>query len=527
MRTTIMNLPGRKPPSSVLKEAGVALGYSKRGKKEVIYYNKGDTHTLCVGATRSGKSRSVVLQSIGLMGLAGESIVAADPKGELHAYTAPFLKRLGYEVIVLDFKDPLKSHRFNFLQRIIELVRENNIPRAVEATWDMTTMLVGEQKTGERIWHDGEAAIIASSILAVVCENMGNHTVQNLTNVYSFIAEMCRPINGELPINQYIHTLPETHPARALMGIAEVAPQRTRGSFFTGALTTLRLFTSPLIYDMTCESGFSLPETGSKRQAIFIILPDDRTTYYPLAALFISQLYESLVDVADKRGGRLERKVNFLLDEFGNLVPIPGMTAKLTACGSRGIRFNLFLQSLTQLDEKYGREAAQTILGNCETWIYLQADDPNTLDAISKKLGNYTVGTVSQSSSYNTANMGSGNSSQSTNLTSRALLTPDEVRLISRPYSLVTSRNHPAMLRAPDLSKWHFNAMFGLGDPEHNRKVREERDARRPSRKSENVAVKLWGIWNQYAQPAVSPGTLTHNPYITKANMLKERMDEE
>ena len=484
----------------VFKSGGIVIGAKKTSGKETLYYIDEDTHTLCIGATRSGKSRTVVLQSIGLQALAGESMIMSDPKGELFQYTYPFLERLGYEVIAIDFKNPLKSSRYNFLQNVIDACKSKNIPKAIDYAWDITTSLVGEPK-GERIWNDGEASVIASTILSVVYDNLNKPQFQNLTNVYYFISEMCRMAGEDLPINKYLKTIDNQHPAKALLGISEVAPSKTRGSFFTAALTTLRLFTNPLIYSMTCTSDFKHTETGSKKRAIFIILPDEKITYYSLASLFVSQHYETLVNVADTRGGRLVNRVNFNLDEFGNFTGIPSFANKLTVGGGRGIRFNLFVQSLAQLDEKYGKEVSKTVKGNCQTWIYLQADDNETLEELSKKLGNYTVASNSHSTSY-TRNS-SSSVSASCNLTARPLLAPDEIRLIDRPYSLITSRNNPAIIYAPDLSESIFNKLFGLGDKEHNRKVREERENRRPTRDGTNLKIELWGIWDKFNRNVV------------------------
>ena len=401
---------------------GTVIGMSKKSNsKEKLTYIGDDVHTLCIGSTRSGKSRNVVLPTIGYMGLSGENMILSDPKGELYQYTFPFLESLGYEVIAIDFKNPLKSSRYNFLQNVIDAVNDDNIPKAIDYTWDITSSLVGKSK-GERIWNDGEASVIASSILCVVYDNRDNPEYQNLTNVYYFIANMCHLSEKVMPLNRYMKTLADTHPAKALLGISDVAPSRTRGSFFTSALTTLRLFTNPYIYSMTCESDFKLADTGAKKRAIFMILPDEKTTYYSLASLFVSQQYELLVNAADIRGGRLEKRVNFILDEFGNFTEIPSFANKLTVGAGRGIRFNLFVQSLAQVEEKYGRENATTVKGNCAIWIYLCADDNGTLDEISKRLGNYTVASHSKSTSYNKHS--SGSSSTSMNLTSRALLTP-------------------------------------------------------------------------------------------------------
>jgi len=334
--------------------------------------------------------------------------------------------------------------------------------------------------------------------MSVVYENRDNENrkYQNLTNVYYFISQMCKAVNGRLPIIEYVKKLKDGHPAKGLLAISEVAPSKTRGSFYTAALTTLRLFTNPMIYSMSNASDYKPEDTGSKKRAIFIILPDEKTTYYSLASLLVSQHYEQLIKAADARGGKLLNRVNFLCDEFGNFVKIPDFANKLTVGGGRGIRFNLFLQSFAQLDEKYGKEVAKTIKGNCENWIYLQTDDLETLKEISEKLGNYTVSTYSLSASH--ARYSTPSSSHSINLTGRALLTVDEVRLISRPYSLVTSRSNPVIMYAPDLSKMYFNNIFGLGDEEQNRKVRETREARRPLRSVKINDIELWNIWLFY-----------------------------
>ena len=133
---------------------GLVVGYEKNGDTERIYYLSDDVHSLTIGATRSGKSRCIVIQSIAYTALAGESLIVNDPKGELSAYCSPFLKRLDYEVILLDFKNPLKSSRYNFLQPVIDAVNRNDNAKAVDLVWDITSSLVPVDEKGERIWND-------------------------------------------------------------------------------------------------------------------------------------------------------------------------------------------------------------------------------------------------------------------------------------------------------------------------------------------------------------------------------------
>lgn len=485
-------------PNKLFNSGGIVVGMERHGNTERLYCIGDDTHTLTIGATRSGKTRCLVVQSICSLALAGESLVVSDPKAELYDYTAGYLKKLGYEVICFDFKNPEKSTRYNLLQPVIDAVQAMDMERAEMYAWDITNILVGDNTTNEKIWENGEKSTIAAAILCVVVDNTKRPQFQNLTNVYWFIAEMSKSVGGKSLMSEFMKKLDSNHPARALMSIAEVAPNRTKGSFDTSALTTLRLFTSRSVYSITHKSDYNIADIGTKKQALFLILPDEKTTYYPIASLMVSQLYELLVRQSDMRGGRLMRRVNFVLDEFGNFTKLNDFTNKLTVAGGRGVRFNLFLQSFEQLTQKYDKETAAIVKSNCQTWIYLQADDKETLQEVCDKLGKYTTSAYQLSSQH--GRYVNPSSSHSISLVARELLTTDEIRRISRPHQIVISRTHPAMMIAPDLSQWYFNKMCGLGDPEHNRKVREAREAARPIISKKTEEIPLWNIWVYYAK---------------------------
>lgn len=515
--------------NKLLEEGGIVIGMTKEDNKEKIHYIKDDVHTLVVGATRSGKSRCLVIPSICTIGLSGESMVISDPKGELFQYTNEYLKSLGYEVICLDYKNPNKSTRYNLLQPVIDAVNNNDMEKAEMYAWDITNILVGDNVSNEKIWENGEKSVICVAILSVVINNLYDYTnsnpnYQNLTNVYWFIAEMNKKIEDKYPIDLFIEQLPKDHPARALLSISEIASSRTRGSFFTSALTTLKLFTSKSIYNITNTSDCTIEDIGRKKQTIFFILPDEKTTYYQIASLVVSQLYELLVRQADERGGRLKNRVNFILDEFGNFVKISDFTNKLTVAGGRGMRFNLFLQSFEQLDMKYGKEESHIIKSNCQNWVYLQADDDETLQSICNKLGKYTTSAYQLSSNH--AKFTNPSSSHSLSLVSRELLTTDEIRRINRPYQIVMGRNFPCMSISDDLSKWHFNTMCGLGGKEHNRLIRQKRENERKNVKL-NKDIELWEIWEIYKfiiKSGLEGGNINEkNKNISKDNELNNK----
>ncbi|MBQ9168517.1 MAG: type IV secretory system conjugative DNA transfer family protein [Oscillospiraceae bacterium] len=475
------------------QEGGLVLGWSKDLKK--IYCNTDDTHSLVIGTTRSGKTRHLVLQSIGFSAMANESMIVSDPKGELYLFTGPYLKTLGYEVITIDFKNPERSNRYNFLQPVLDAVYMGNLSLAVSSARDIANLLVPDKEntSTDPLWPNGERAILTVAILAV-CLEISDPRWQNLDNARHFIGTMCATPSDpkqELPLIAYLEKLPETSPLRRAMAIAKISPEKMRGSFYSSGLTTLDLFADAPIHDMTAVTDFDHLATGDRKRAIFIILPDEKSTYYPLASLFVFQQYQLLVRRADENGGRLPRRVEFFLDEFGNFVRVPDMDKAITVGGGRGCRFHLFVQDTTQIYEKYGEKLGKTMTSNCETWVYLYTKNTDTIQEIGQQLGKYTVKSPSLSASTG------GQSSASYNLTGRDLLTTEEIKRISRPYQLVMGRSDPVMMYAPDISKTFFNTMFGMGSKRHNQKLQIYRNSLRPSR---TPTVSYWDGYKAYTR---------------------------
>lgn len=505
-----------------LPSGGMVVGMDRTIKdpnKEVYYYNAEDTHSLIVGATRSGKTRCDILQSICVQALAGESMINSDPKGEQYLYCYPFLQRLGYMVYPIDFLNPEKSARYNYLQAIIDYVNDGDIARAIDATWDIVAALVGEAK-GERIWHDGECSTIACAILCVVYDNRDKPEYQNLTNVYHFLGKMCKTVNKKMPIEEYLNQMPDTHPAKSLIDIANVAPSRTKGSFFTSALATLRLFTNPYIYEMTRCSDFSLADIGRDKSAVFIILPDEKDTYYSVATLFCNLAYVALVGEARKNGNRLLRRVNFNLDEVGNFTKLNNISKMETVGGGYGIRLNMALQDFEQFDAIYGKEVASTLRSNCQTWLYLLSNNSETRKDFSEKLGNYTI----KSPSVSAQSSSSGVSvSSSYNYTSRALLTTDEIGELKRPYQLLISGTVKSVMYAPDISQTIFNGFLGLGDKDYNQELLARRQAKRPSLEINFEDMQLWGIWNEWIEKCKADESNLPSPMPTKNMKLNNK----
>lgn len=486
----------------VIGKEDIKKSFFSRKIKEKIYLITKDLHALIIGATRSGKTRNVVIETITMLILAGENVFIPDLKGEIRDYTEDTAKRCGYETICINFINPYESDRKNFLEPIVQALRRKDISRAIEETWSLVSQLVGEPpEHGDKLWNDGEAATLAASIMAVCYDNQDHPEYQNLTNVFYFITEMCSEYRGALPLQFYIDSLPEDHPAKILLAATKVAAMRTRSSFYVSAIMTLKLLTIPAINQMTNASDFDIEKLieEGKKVIVYLCLPARDKTYFPLASLVLRQLSD-LIDYAadEKYGGRVPVRWNFVDDELGNFTKITNMRQQTSFGTGKGIRHFMFIQSYAQLDDVYGEKVSQIIQDNADIKIYLRSPNPTTKKKISEDLGNYTTRSYSKSNNTPSGTFRNGGSDgESSNLMGRPLLYPDEVGKLQRPYSLVMSDADPAIMYAPDLSQYAMNEFLGMGDEEHNNRLRQRKaEEHKKNERPHNSKMELWGIWD-------------------------------
>lgn len=486
----------------VIGKEDIKKSFFSRKIKEKIYLITKDLHALIIGATRSGKTRNVVIETITMLILAGENVFIPDLKGEIRDYTEDTAKRCGYETICINFINPYESDRKNFLEPIVQTLRRKDISRAIEETWSLVSQLVGEPpEHGDKLWNDGEAATLAASIMAVCYDNQDHPEYQNLTNVFYFITEMCSEYRGALPLQFYIDSLPEDHPAKILLAATKVAAMRTRSSFYVSAIMTLKLLTIPAINQMTNASDFDIEKLieEGKKVIVYLCLPARDKTYFPLASLVLRQLSDQIDYLADaKYGGRIPKRWTFVDDEIGNFTKITNMRQQTSFGTGKGIRHFMFIQSYAQLDDVYGEKVSQIIQDNADIKIYLRSPNPTTKKKISEDLGNYTTRSYSKSNNTPSGTFRNGGSDgESSNLMGRPLLYPDEVGKLKRPYSLVMSDSDPAIMYAPDLSQYAMNEFLGMGDEEHNNRLRQKKaEEHKKNERPHNSKMELWGIWN-------------------------------
>lgn len=149
---------------------------------------------------------------------------------------------------------------------------------------------------------------------------------------------------------------------------------------------------SPALTEMLTETTFDLKSIGVKKTALFLVVPDEKTTFHFLATLFIDQCYEMLLEQAEEYNGVLPIRVNFILEEFCNMPRLGDIVPMLTAARSRNIRFHLVIQSYEQMVDKYGEHISKTIMDNCGNMIYLHSRELSFLNYISSLSGTNEYG---------------------------------------------------------------------------------------------------------------------------------------
>lgn len=434
-----------RPPEE-LRAGGFVLG-ARPGRRFTAWLDSQDGHLFLLGATRSGKSRRVVLPTIWTLAQAGESMIVTDPKGELYAYAAAWLRGRGYRVVLLDFRDPVRGNRWNPLQAVAQARQAGDVPAAGQAAWDLGHVLAFSGGTSsEPFWQNQAEALITALALAVA--GHAPDEARHMLSAYRLLID--RP--PEALDAFFLALKTQDDPAWPAYGTVALTTGNTRASVTSTATAQMRLWADPAVAWLTGAQDHELDAPGRETAAVFLVIPDERKTRYPLATLYVAQVHQALTALAGRSpGGKLPVRVNFLLDEFGNLPAIPDFDTKLTVAGGRGMRFLLAVQDLAQLKKHY-RESTPTITGNCATWLYLSTADLETAKVVVGKAGRYTVLTESTSASVRANDYSRGSSDS---LAARDLLTPDEVLRWPLGQALILqTRQHPAHLPLPDLSEW-------------------------------------------------------------------------
>ena len=373
------------PSINLTKNRYPAVGVPLYVEGNNVYVDDTDSHTVVFGATGSKKTRLVVMPSIEFFCRAGESFVVTDPKGEIYAKTVTSAVNNGYEVLCINLRDIRHSHNWNPFKLPFKYYHNGEQAKAMEMLNEIAAMFIGGDEIDEPYWTNASRDLLVGFIVLMLerCSNQpetcGFSTLVRLWQEYR--------LNQKLFRNKVREEF-EGHLAAEKISMIYNTSERTLGSVEAIVSTAInKLLISEELVNFLSNDDFNLEKSVKKKIAVYLIVPDENTSYHFVVSLFISQFYEILIREAQSRPDRaLKYRMNFMIDEFANMPKINNMVAMVTAARSRNIRFQLILQGLKQINMKYGDEA-DVLFGNCNNWIYLYSKEFELLTKLSKLCG--------------------------------------------------------------------------------------------------------------------------------------------
>ena len=358
--------------------------------KENAYIDNSNMHTLVIGATGSGKTAGVINPTMKHLIKAKESIVITDPKGEIYEDNYKLLKDAGYQIIVLNFREPQKGSCWNPYDLPYKYQKEGNYDKANELLNDLSTNIVVDGQGQDPFWQNSAADYLTGLGLALFKDAPLDQI--NINSINLMINQGEERYGASTYMKEYFKMLDPNSPAAInLAGTVTTADETKAGIMAVLQQKVKTLAVTRNLSEMLSKNDFDMSSIGEKPTALFLIVQDEKTTYHSLATIFIKQCYECLISTAYKHGGALPVRTNFLLDEFANMPKIKDISTMVTAARSRHIRFTFIIQNFAQLDKTYGKEDAQTIRGNCINTIYLLTGELSALEEISKLCGDKIV----------------------------------------------------------------------------------------------------------------------------------------
>ena len=429
-------IPPNKEKLTYGGTSGIPLYYDSENKK--IYMEHRDRHSIIIGATASKKSRLVAMPAVLSLALGKESMIICDPKAEIYIKTKDYLKEKKYNIQVLNLREPQKGSAWNPLYIPYLLYQRGEIDRAYEFANDIAVNLTNIDKSQKEVFWDNSAGSFFFGLILLLfkyCEEF-NKPVEtvNIGNIIRLRNLLCTGNTNEIrnsPLWKYAQK--DSFVASILVGTVETATD-TRAGILSTFDQKMRAFSiQPSLLNMLSHNNITYGSLRKEPTAVFLILPDEKTGYHGLASLFIKQSYEYLIAQAQNRlysGEEIGIRINYILDEFSAMPTIVDFPAMITAARSRNIRFNLFLQSKHQLKLRY-EEEAETILANCENWIFLTSRELSLLKEISELCG-----------------MGNAN---------KYLLTIPELQRLNKQEGealILSGRNKPFISNLADIDEW-------------------------------------------------------------------------
>ena len=489
-----------------VKKDGIPItaNLDKKGKDMKVGFNS-PCHSIIIGSTGSGKTTTFVSPMIQILAstAAGSSMVITDPKGELFMLHSQYLKDRGYDVKVIDLRDTYSSYRWNPLDSIwdnfetyknahkLAFKRDDDVERSglkldkdfdmsrnndewyefdgkaytdyqrlvsavkvfkkkiydevYEDLNDLVTVLIPVENEKDPLWEKGARSITLAVLLAMLEDSLDdkNNMTKDKFNFFNLTKILQNSTEDYKNLRDYFKGRSSLSRAYSLSKQVCDAAQSTRASYMSIVYDKLTLFNDAGVCSLTSASDFTASALADHPTALFLKIPDEKDTRHNLAAIFILNIYKTLIKVASATEElSLPRNVYFIMDEFGNMPKISKFDKFITVGRSRKIWFTMIVQSYAQLNNVYGDNVADIIKGNCGIKMFIGSNDMQTCKEYSELCGNITIASTSTSGSAHS------DTNFSTSYQTRPLIYPSELQRLNHPGDIghgivVTFGNYP------------------------------------------------------------------------------------
>ena len=461
------------------QEQGLVLGCVGKKNAVTALVDTDDIHCLMIGASGVGKTAFFLYPNLEYACASGMSFLALDTKGDLaRNYGAVASRYYGYQVAVIDLRNPTRSDGYNLLtliNRYMDICREQPDNLAARAKAEKYAKILAKtivspegdaSDRGQNAFFYDAAEGLLTAVVLLLAEYLPPTEEQpqerrHIVSVFKLVQDLLAPSKihkGKNGFQVLMDVLPDTHKARWFAGAALNSAEQAMASVMSTVLSRLNAFLDSELEQVLCfDSAIDAEQFASRKSAIFLVLPEEDPSKNFMAGLMIQTLSRELFSVADENGGKLPNRVVLFCDELGTM-PAFDILPLFSAGRSRKLTLVPIIQSLAQLEKNYGREGAEIIQDNVQDTIFGGfAPNSQTAEVLSKALGSRTVmsGSVSKGS-------GKDSASRSLQMMERPLMTPDELKSIPKgQFVVMKTGTHPMQTRLRLYLDWGIS----FGDP--------------------------------------------------------------